>query len=558
MTETSEKGRLRWQLLSKEDEDLGLYHPDNFVGPEEMPHLWAHARWLARNSIIFILQALYPKSWHTFDFEDIHLDMCWLLSHRDNVHIEVPRDHRKTTLVIARLIQRFFQDPDRRIIYCSKTPDLANDVSRMVRGFFGNSFTKNYFPEYHIANFRTTGEISGWYLPARENTSIVSPSFITYGLGNTIAGFRADDIVMDDPIDRKSCVTPKSRQDSMVWVTDVYQLQESQKHYEELGKPRGQKIMTLTPWDNDDVGARIMKTKTYTHYIRHCWESETEICEECPPNAIPHGKFDEDNGKALFPKMWDAKALHGKKAELLADPELGLETWYHQYGVVRRNPGTFQFQAEWFPRLDPPSSIRGLRGYVTGDSAWKDTTQPGVGDYSWFWQVVWDREGNLWVLDSFRSNKLTAKEGADQIVAMLQNLKRRGASATLVYQKVGETTWPGDVEAECRRLRVPYIPIPINIQGKSKWDRGLRLAGPAERGQIIFSSRVPEALYDIFIKEITNAPYWPNDDGWDGLANMFHPDVRTKNIKRLSAPENPWASLEPAPVEPRRSLYSGW
>jgi hypothetical protein len=304
----------------------------------------------------------------------------------------------------------------------------------------------------------------------------------------------------------------------------------------------------------------VARKKTYVHFTRHALEGE-DICTECGDNVLPHKAFDEEGGTPVYPTMWDRENLMQKREDLEADPDSGLDTWYCQWGVIRRNPAGSRFKAEWFVRNPVPKSVRGMRGFVTGDSAWKDTSTPGTGDYSWFWEVAQDRSGVTWVLDAFRTRTMTAKEGADAIVSMMQDLRRRGCSSTLVYQKAGETTWPSDVMAECNRQRIPYVEIPITVAGKTKFDRGLRMAGPAERGQIVFTHGVTEPLFKVFIDEIIHAPRWPHDDGWDGLANVFDPKVRArvsgeKNVQPYVI--NPLiAEGEEHPTMPSRSRYCG-
>ena len=537
------------------------FHPDHYISWLDEPHLWAEVRTRTRTSLKFLLKCMYPQTWDTFDFEGLHGEMVENLESADDLHQEVPRDHRKTTLLRAWIQQRILIDPNRRVIYASKTLPLAKDVSGTIRAFFGGDFIRNYFPEYYMQPGKQHGLVESWIIPARNDITLVSPTFKAYGLGNAIAGQRGDDIVVDDPIDRQSCGTPALLSGSMTWITDLYQLMESPAHYDHLGVPRGRKLLTMTPWHYDDVGARVMRTHSYRHYIRHCFEDRSKFCEECPETVEKHWAFDEDNGVALYPKMWDRQHILAKREDLEADPDSGLDTFYCQYGVLRRNPKGTVFVAEWFLRQKLPYSLRGMRGYVTGDSAWKDCSLPGSGDYSWFWEVAVDRNGIAFIVDTFRTRTMTAKEGADAIVAMLRDLRARGCSATLVYQKVGEITWPGDVMAECRRARIPYVEAPVTVSGKSKWDRGLRLAGPAERGEIVFSDEIDEQLFKVFIAEITHAPRWPHDDGWDGLANIYDPKVRAHvTASSSNAPVNiyPWGTSwdeEPESIQPSRSRY---
>jgi hypothetical protein len=537
------------------------HHPDHYISWLDEPHLWAEVRHRAKTSLLFLLKCMYPETWDTFDFDDLHGEMVENLECSDDLHQEVPRDHRKTTLLRAWIQQRILIDPNRRVIYASKTLPLAKDVSGTIRAFFGSEFIKHYFPEFFMQPGKQHGLVESWIVPARTDLTLVSPTFKAYGLGNAIAGQRGDDIVVDDPIDRQSCGTPALISGSMTWITDLYQLMESPKHYTHLGVPQSRKLLTMTPWHYDDVGARVMRTRSYRHYIRHCFEAVGTLCTECPETVEPHWAFDEEDGSALYPKMWDRDELISKREDLEADPDSGIDTFYCQYGVLRRNPKGTVFEADWFTQQKLPHNLRGMRGFVTGDSAWKDTTQPGTGDYSWFWEVAVDRHGVAWVIDSFRTRTMTAKEGADAIVTMLRDLRSRGCSATLVYQKVGEITWPGDVMAECRRARIPYVEAPVTVAGKSKWDRGLRLAGPAERGEIVFSSEIDEKLFKEFVAEITHAPRWPHDDGWDGLANIYDPKVRAR-VSAYSghAPANVYSwgtdwNQEVETTQPSRSRY---
>lgn len=127
----------------------------------------------------------------------------------------------------------------RMVIGASNTIEVATNFSREVQGFIADN--------RHVLGYGV----------ARENAELWHTThgcqYRAAGVGGTIASFRSDLCIIDDPIkNSKDAASEITREDHWVWFfKDVVSRQ----------RPGGRVILIMTRWHEDDLGGRLKALK---------------------------------------------------------------------------------------------------------------------------------------------------------------------------------------------------------------------------------------------------------------------------------------------------------
>ena len=261
----------------------------------------------------------------------------------DRLLIVAPPGSAKTTYC-SRLFPAWYlaSHPRAHIIGASHTMELAatnsGHVQRTVRD---NAETLGYT----LANDNRTH----WF-------GTNGAEYLAAGTGGVIRGFRADIVVLDDPI--------KSRQEA-----------ESETEREALWQwyksdllprltPRGRIVLIGTAYHEDDLLARIQRIEGDAWHVLRL-------------PAISEGDGDP-LGRAEGEPLWNDDAVYGYGAKLLvlqvaAEREGALRDWYSQYQGVPRPPEGAMFKPGRMPVFDaiPPGArvLEEARGWDLASSA---------------------------------------------------------------------------------------------------------------------------------------------------------------------------------------------
>lgn len=123
----------------------------------------------------------------------------------DDAHyrkIELARGWGKTTLIIARTIQRICADPNIAILIANEKEQTARDFLHEIKTQFEtNEFLRALFPEVIPPEFRDTTWSAGRIIVAR-TSGRKEPTVSTIGVGGTVIGLHFDLIIVDDAISR--------------------------------------------------------------------------------------------------------------------------------------------------------------------------------------------------------------------------------------------------------------------------------------------------------------------------------------------------------------------
>jgi predicted phage terminase large subunit-like protein len=211
--------------------------------------------------------------------------------------------------------------PNKKIIQCSNTAELAVGFGRKVRNLVGSEDYRKVFPDVDLqADSKAAGRWS----------TNQGGEYFAIGVGGTVTGKGADLLIIDDP---------HSEQEAALGDPSVYD-----KTYEwytsgprQRLQPGAAIIVVMTRWHKRDLTGRILKSS-----IERGSTDEWEVIEL--PAIMP-------SGNPLWPEFWSIKELEAIRAEL------PLAKWQAQYQQDPTSEEGALVKREWWrvwEKGDPP------------------------------------------------------------------------------------------------------------------------------------------------------------------------------------------------------------
>ena len=245
----------------------------------------------------------------------------------DILVLETPPQHGKSwTLTEALPSWVLGKSPDTRIILVSYNEDSAERFSRRNREklrFWGPLL---FGVELGGLNRATEFELSG-----RRGR------LISRGVLSGITGHPANLLILDDPIkNREEADSPAYRE--KLWA----EWQNSLKSRLAAG---AKVILVMTPWHEDDLAARLLRTESNLRLLRLPVEAETGVPD--PLGRSP--------GEPLCPELGkDAHWLAQFKQAYLNAPAGGQRAWAALYQCRPRTEGGNLIRRDWWRFYDRP------------------------------------------------------------------------------------------------------------------------------------------------------------------------------------------------------------
>lgn len=366
--------------------------------------------------------------------------------------------------------------PDASIITATHTAELSERWGRRVRNSiaeFGKMLGLSLRQDSHAAG-RWQLENGGEYLAA--------------GVGQAILGFRADLIVVDDPIrSREDAYSEQVRKNTWEWFsTDL----------KTRLKPGGRIVLISTRWHEDDLAGRLLAEMDRGGDV---WDTLTlpAIAEENDPLGRKPGEF-----------LWDddPNYPYGEflRRELSTQPPLNWAALYQQ----RPSPETGDyFDISWLKPYDKPPPLREM--YVYGGSDYAVTK--GGGDWSVHLVVGVDPDSKMYLLDLWRG-QTSPDISIDKMLDMAALWKPMAwcEETGAIRSALGPF-----IERRCRERRVPLYRKQIT----RKADKAI--VAQAIRGKMALDGlHVPTraSWYPGFQQELLSFPAGKHDDQVDALA----------------------------------------
>ena len=207
--------------------------------------------------------------------------------------------------------------PNKKIIQCSNTAELAVGFGRKVRNLVGSEQYAKVFPNVSL---RSDSKAAG-----RWSTS-GNGEYFAIGVGGTVTGKGADLLIIDDPHSEQEAAIAATNPEVYDKVYEWYSSGPRQRL-----QPGGAIIVVMTRWAKKDLTGRIVKSSI---------EKDGDTWETIDfPAILP-------SGRALWPEFWDLKEL-----EVLRE-ELPISKWQAQYQQQPTSEEGALVKREWWKVWD--------------------------------------------------------------------------------------------------------------------------------------------------------------------------------------------------------------
>lgn len=370
------------------------------------------------------------------------------------------------------------QRPNLHIIGASNKADMAERFSRRVQGLI-----------------RDHHEILGCYLtrePAAQWETSGGGQYLATGVDGTIAGVRADLVLIDDPARSRKDVDSEANRDAQWnWFTADLRTRL---------KPEAAIVVIMTRWHEDDIGGRLLDRQP------GLWRVV----------SLPAVAGDGDPlGRAPGEWLWDSDPTYGYGAELR-----NVHAEYEKAGAMRdwaslyqQNPRPAEgslFKVTQIATMDAaPAGSNVVRGWDLAA-----TKQTGTRDPDWTVGVKLMRtsEGRFVVLDVVR-----LRGGPDEVEAAIVNTAKQDGTGVRISLPLD----PG----QASRTQVLYYTRKLagyRVESSPESGEKETRAAPVASQVNVGNFAVVKAGWNAtFLDEVDAFPSGRKDDQVDALSRAF-------------------------------------
>lgn len=205
--------------------------------------------------------------------------------------INMPPRHTKSEFASYLLPSWFLgKYPNKKIIQCSNTADLAVGFGRKVRNLVDSEQYATVFPDVSL---RQDSKAAGRWATNQNG------EYFAIGVGGTVTGKGADLLIIDDPHSEQEAALASGDPTVFDRVYEWYTSGPRQRL-----QPGGAIVIVMTRWAEKDLTGRVMKDAAMRDSM-----DEWEIIEF--PAILP-------SGNPLWPEFWSLKELSALREELPA------------------------------------------------------------------------------------------------------------------------------------------------------------------------------------------------------------------------------------------------
>jgi predicted phage terminase large subunit-like protein len=288
--------------------------------------------------------------------------------------INMPPRHTKSEFASYLLPAWFLgKYPQKKIIQCSHTAELAVGFGRKVRNLVDTEVYHNIFPDLVLAS---DSKAAG-----RWNTS-KGGDYFAIGIGGAVTGKGADVLIIDDPHSEQEAAIAEVNPDIYDKTYEWYTSGPRQRL-----QPGGAIVVVMTRWSKRDLTGQILKDAAANDSL-----GEWEVIEF--PAILP-------SDKPLWPEFWELSELEKVKRDV---PN---SKWMAQYQQNPISESAAIVKREWWqewPKETPPQCDFILQSW---DTAFEKTQRA---DYSacTTWGVFYhpddagNDQANIILLNAFR------------------------------------------------------------------------------------------------------------------------------------------------------------
>ena len=273
----------------------------------------------------------------------------------DILIIECPPQHGKSMTVSESLPSWYLgKHPERNIILASYDSDFAERFCRKNKEKIKN--VGRHLFGIEIGTIDRAGEFE---------LSNGKGRMISRGIMSGITGNPANLIIIDDPVkNQQEADSPAYR--NRVWS-------EWQASLKSRLAAKGKVVVIMTPWTDDDLAARILRSEKDGQLLR------------LPVEAEENDPLGREVGQALCPELGkDDLWLKDFKASYISDPQGGQRAWTALYQCSPRQEEGNIVQRNWFKYYDPDEELVFGTEMISVDASFKgDDTSDFVSIQVW-------------------------------------------------------------------------------------------------------------------------------------------------------------------------------
>ena len=237
--------------------------------------------------------------------------------------INMPPRHTKSEFASYLLPAWFLgKFPNKKVIQCSNTAELAVGFGRKVRNLVDSEAYKDLFPNLEL---RADSKAAG-----RWNTS-KNGDYFAIGVGGTVTGKGADILIIDDPHSEQEAALAASNPDVFDKVYEWYTSGPRQRL-----QPGGSIVIVMTRWAQRDLTGQVMKAAAARG------GEQWDVIEF--PAILP-------SGKPLWPEFWTLGELTALREEL---PNSKWQAQYQQNPVGNESAIVKRDWWQWWDKEEPP------------------------------------------------------------------------------------------------------------------------------------------------------------------------------------------------------------
>ena len=393
----------------------------------------------------------------------------------DILVIETPPQHGKSTAVTETLPSWYLgRHPEHRVIVAGYSEDFAERFCRRNR-----EKLQQYGPDLFGITIGKVNRSTEFELTGHRGRMIAR------GLLSGITGNPAELLIVDDPV--------KSRQEADSQVIRDRVWEEWQNSLKSRFAAGAKVIVIMTPWHEDDLAARILRSELHAQLLRLPVEAE----QDDPLGRMP--------GDPLCPELGkDRKWLQDFKATYLEDPKGGARAWTALYQCSPRAENGNLVKRAWWQRFDPRKPPRFGTQVISVDAAFK-----GGADNDFVAVTVWGKAGNdYYLLECW--NRHLDFPGTVQLIRAVSR-QYPDARAVLMEDKANG---PAVIQTLQREL----FCIPVNPKG-GKIARVHAVSPAIEAGHVFVPDR--GAWVEDFLNQWTAFPAGRHDDMVDSSSQAL-------------------------------------
>ncbi len=463
------------------------------------------ARELARRSYAEYLPLIHGSMWIRTKMSEFLANELQRFTEEDTGNaydiliIETPPQHGKSMTVTETFPSWYLgKHPSHRIILGSYNEESAQRFCRRNREKIKRYGKQLFGIELGSVNRMTEFELSNGI-----------GRLISRGIMGGVTGNPANLILLDDPIKNRREADSEIVRDA-IW-------EEWLSSFKSRLAAGGKVILIMTPWHEDDLRARLIKTEQNVRRIRLLVEAE----ENDPLGRKP--------GDALCPELGKgAKWLQQFKTAYLNDPVGGARAWAALYQCSPRIEGGNIVLRNWWKYYDPKNISDFAVEVISVDAAFKG------GEKNDFVAItVWGKKDNSYYL-RYCMNRHLDFPGTCAAVRTVRSLYPE-ARAVLIEDKANGP-------AIIQTLQAEMFCIPVDPMG-GKIARVNAVSPAIESGHVFLPAN--ESWISDYVNQWTAFPHGAHDDMVDSstqaLSYLFR--LSGESVRRSVGPENDGDSI---------------